>query len=121
MNWIKISLVIIIAGIIFLSLKQPSEAVTIRINDKLGHLFAYCALTVNAGLLFSKNKWWTVALSAFFLSAFMEYLQGFVPGRMVDWKDLMANATGILIGLIALVLFKEKILELLKRIKLVSE
>lgn len=120
MNWIKISLVIVVSGIIYLSLKPPSGAVEIRVNDKFGHLLAYFILTVNTGLLFSKNKWWLTALSVFAFSALLEYLQGFVPGRTVDWKDLAANAGGVLTGVLVLFLFKEKILNLLRKLRLLS-
>lgn len=120
MNWIKTSLVVVILMIIYLSLKSPSGGVEIKVNDKIGHTLAYCVLTVNAGLLFTKNKWLLVALSAFILSATLEYLQGFIPGRSVDWKDLVANASGAIIGLIVLLFLKEQIMNLLRKLKLVT-
>lgn len=119
MNWIRISLVVVVLGIIFLSLKTPTEGMEIKVNDKVGHILAYSVLAVNAGLLFTKNKWWLVALAAFSFSALLEYLQGFVPGRTVDWKDLVANASGILIGLLVLLLLKESILKLLRKLNLI--
>lgn len=118
MNWIKTSLILVIVGITILSLKPPTGGIEINVNDKVGHLLAYCVLMVNAGLLFSKNKWWLVALSAFAFSTLLEYLQGFVPGRSVDWKDLVANASGVIIGWSILLLLKEKILKFLKRLRL---
>lgn len=118
MNWIKTSLILVILGITFLSLKPPAGGIEIKINDKFGHLLAYCVLVVNAGLLVSKNQWMFVAISAFAFSALLEYLQGFVPGRSVDWKDLVANAGGVIIGVIILLLLKEKILGLLRKFKL---
>lgn len=118
MNWIKTSLILVILGITFLSLKPPAGGIEIKINDKFGHLLAYCTLVVNAGLLVSKNKWLFVAVSAFVFSSLLEYLQGFVPGRSVDWRDLVANVGGVIIGWLALLLFKEKILDLLRKFKL---
>lgn len=120
MNWIKTSLVLVLLGITFLSLKSPVGGVEIKVNDKFGHLLAYCVLTVNTGLLFSKKHWLFVALATFSFSALMEYLQGFVPGRSVDWKDLVANAMGTGTGLVFLLLFKERILSLLKKINVVK-
>lgn len=119
MNWIKTSLILVIIGITFLSLKTPAGGIEIKINDKFGHLLAYCVLVVNAGLLVSKSKWFFVAILAFAFSALLEYLQGFVPGRSVDWKDVIANACGVIIGWVVLLLFKEKILSLLRKLKLV--
>lgn len=121
MNWIRTSLVIIIIAIIYLSLKSPSDSIEIKINDKIGHLIAYCVLTVNAGLLFPSKKWWLVVVSAFVMSAIMEYLQSFVPGRFTDWKDLVANGSGALIGWLILILFCEKIMYLLKWLRIVKK
>ena len=121
MSWIRTSLVIVIIAISYLSLKSPSASIQIDINDKIGHLIAYCVLTVNAGLLFSRKKWWIVVLCAFAMSAIMEYLQSFVPGRFTDWKDLVANGTGALLGWVILILFGEKIMSLLKWLRLVKK
>lgn len=120
MNWIRISLVLVVLGIVFLSLKPPTGRVEINVNDKFGHLLAYCVLVVNAGLLVSKSKWLFVAISAFVFSALLEYLQGFVPGRTVDWRDLVANAAGVVIGLLVVYFFKEKILDLLRKMSVIS-
>lgn len=121
MNWIRTSLVIVIIAITYLSLKSPSSSIQIDVNDKIGHLIAYCVLTVNAGLLFSSKKWWIVALCAFAMSAIMEYLQSFVPGRFSDWKDLVANGSGVLLGCLILILFREKIMSFLKWLRLVKK
>lgn len=120
MKWIKISLILVVSGIVYLSLKPPSGGVEIKINDKVGHLIAYSVLTINAGLLFPRNKWVFAALCSFFLSCMLEYLQGFVPGRTVDWKDLIANLTGVVIGLVILYTFGSQTLKTLKKIKLVE-
>jgi VanZ family protein len=119
MKWIKTSLILVILGITFLSLKPPAGGIEIKINDKLGHLLAYCVLVVNAGLIVAKNKWLLIAISTFAFSALLEYLQGFVPGRSVDWKDLIANIGGAAIGYLVLLLFKDRILNLLQKLRLV--
>lgn len=119
MNWIKISLILVIFGIVYLSLKPPSEGVEININDKIGHLIAYGVLTTNAGLLLPRNRWIFVGICSFFFSCVLEYLQGFIPGRTVDWKDLIANFSGTVIGLLILYAFGVHILQIVKKIKLI--
>ncbi len=119
MNWIKLSLLTVIIAIIYLSLKAPSGGVNISVNDKIGHLLAYSTLTFNTGLLFSKNKWTIMGILILLFSALLEFLQGFVPGREVDWKDLIANASGVIIGIVLLFFLKEKCLEFLKKLKIV--
>ncbi|HLU86167.1 MAG TPA: VanZ family protein [Taishania sp.] len=120
MKLIKTCLVIVIIAIAFLSLKPIDVEIELYVNDKIGHALAYCVLTFLGGLLVEKRKLFIVALAAFVYSALLEYLQGFVPGRMVDWRDLIANASGVIIGVILLFILKEAILNILKRLKLIG-
>lgn len=119
MNWIKISLILVVSGIVYLSLKSPSVGVEMKINDKVGHLIAYVVLTINLGLLLPKNKWVFAGVCSFLFSCVLEYLQGFVPGRTVDWKDLIANLSGAIIGLLILYMFGTHILQIAKKINLI--
>jgi len=118
MNWTKISLIIVVIGITYLSLKAPSGGVEIHVNDKFGHGLAYFVLTVNIGLLLQRNNCWWAAIIAFGFSALLEYLQGFVPGRTVSSLDLVANASGALIGVIVLFFFHKHLLGLLTKLKM---
>ncbi|MCO5261123.1 MAG: VanZ family protein [Crocinitomicaceae bacterium] len=120
MRLVKISLIIVIVGIIYLSLMPPNGPVEITINDKIGHFVAYSVLMLNAGLLFFKNNWWKVALVVFLFSASLEFLQQFVPGRESDLKDMIANGTGVVIGWGVLFIFYSKIIELLKWLKIIK-
>jgi len=121
MNWIRTSLILVVISIIYLSLKTPSEGIQIRWNDKLGHLFAYTVLTVNCGLLIKKSNWLYAAVAAFTLSAILEYAQGFVPGRTVEWADLLANALGVLLGWTILKVLHPKIVALLQQLRLMRK
>lgn len=105
MKWIKISLIVLFIVIAYLSLKRPDGAVNIQVNDKIGHLLAYFTLSCNLGLLFSRNRIWAAGIIAFLYSCLLEYLQGFVPGRSVDGYDLIANGSGVFIGMIFIYLF----------------
>ena len=120
MNWIKTSLIVVLIAIIYLSLRAPSESFQIRWNDKLGHLLAYTVLTVNIGLLLKRNKQKIAPIIAFTVSAILEYLQGFVPGRSVEWADLVANGLGAILGWIILLLFHNQLVSILKKLKLIK-
>lgn len=120
MNWIKTSLIVVLIAIIYLSLRAPSESFQIRWNDKLGHLLAYTVLTVNIGLLLNRNKQKFAPIIAFTVSTILEYLQGFVPGRSVEWADLVANAIGATIGFILLLLLYNNIIQLLKYLRIIK-
>lgn len=120
MKWVKISLLCVIVGITYLSLKAPDGGVEIKVNDKIGHTIAYLVLTLNVGLLLSKKNLVLAGLIAFSYSCLMEYLQGYVPGRSVDWKDLIANGSGAVVGVLLLLFFRKQLLQLLQTLKLIS-
>lgn len=95
----KIALVVVIAGITYLSL-TPTNSVDLG-NDKVGHFVAYSVLTMNLGIIVHpvRKKILLAGLFAFIYGGLMEFGQYFVPGRVVSFYDLLANATGVLIGL----------------------
>ena len=108
MNWIEnnqkvvfLSFITVIVGITVLSLMPPISKINLSEKDKIGHFVAYTVLTIN-GLMIRKyqsKKMWL--LFAFILyGGLMEFLQGFVPGREVSALDLVANTSGILVGLL---------------------
>lgn len=119
MNWIRISAVVVVVAISILSLMPPTSGVRVEVNDKFGHALAYFVLTVNCGLLISKGRYPVLAVSVVAFSGLLEYLQGFVPGRTVSWYDLVANATGALLGCILLYCCAHSILALLRRLRIV--
>lgn len=120
MNLLKISAVIVLVGITILSLMPPRSGMNIEVNDKIGHFIAYCVLMVNIGLFTPSKKYLYALIFVVGYSAVMEYCQGFVPGRMVSWADVLANFTGACIGLLVLFSFKKSILKLLQGLKLIK-
>ena len=103
-----------------MSLKAPSGGMEIQVNDKIGHTLAYFVLTLNLGVLLQKKNCWIVGIITFSFSAVLEYLQGFVPGRTVSSLDLIANASGAILGVLVLYFFHRSLLSLLNRWKLVK-
>lgn len=94
-----VSLVTVMVAITTLSLLPPETGLEIK-KDKLGHFIAYFVLSANA-LFFAKNG---RAILVIFLAVcgyggFIEFLQGFVPGRQPSGWDMLANSTGALIGI----------------------
>ncbi|MFK7954327.1 MAG: VanZ family protein [Ekhidna sp.] len=74
--------------------------------DKVEHAFAYFVLTFSFLLAFHKAKKnrIKIVISVIVLSAFyglcLEYVQYyFFEYRLFEWKDALANLTGVLLGL----------------------
>lgn len=73
----------------------------LRINDKVLHFFAYLALSFLPVIGFAESRRGLLAgASMFLLGIFMEAGQHFVPGRAVEFGDVLADAAGIACGLL---------------------
>lgn len=112
---LRISFYLLLAIVTYLSLRARISGIDIQVNDKIGHALAYFALTVNGGLAFGKKRYIHLAVGLFLFGLIIELLQGLVPGRTSSSLDLLANSTGIVIGLAILFIFGKSILNQFNR------
>ena len=98
MNWWKSSWFVLVAFIVYMSLKPADSKNIIEVNDKVGHCLAYFTLVIATRIFFPRWKMVGAMLFSFTLSCLLEWLQNFVPGRVVSIWDIVANGTGVLIG-----------------------
>ncbi|EAR09074.1 hypothetical protein MED297_17068 [Reinekea sp. MED297] len=84
-----------LSGVLVLSL-LPMDHPDFSPNDKLNHLLAYGGLMV-LGALSWRNLWW-VAGGVFMWGVGIEGLQGLTPYRYFSLADMLANASGVLLG-----------------------
>ncbi len=69
------------------------------LGDKLGHMAAYALLTCSAALGWRDRMQLPIILLAVLTyGATIEALQAWVPGRIADWGDLLANTIGTIAG-----------------------
>lgn len=74
-------------------------------NDKLLHFLAFGAMALAAGRLAGSGAGLLGALAAVLvLSWVIECLQTHVPGRHFCWRDMAANAAGVLCAGLAVLL-----------------
>ena len=86
-------------GVGILSLIPPSSGIEMGEHDKWNHFIAYLILALNWCLIKNKRGFFFLGLLiciCYGLS--LEYLQGFVPGRVPSWLDALANTGGVLTG-----------------------
>jgi VanZ family protein len=70
------------------------------LNDKVEHALGYMALTVWFTGMYSRSRYVWIALALFAMGVMVELLQGWMSlGRNRDPLDVVANTTGIVIGL----------------------
>ena len=86
-------------GIGILSLLPPNSGIELGEHDKWNHFIAYLILAFNWCLIKnSRGIFFFGILICICYGLSLEYLQGFVPGRVPSWLDALANAGGVLIG-----------------------
>ena len=119
-KFLIISLVVCLVLVTYLSLRAGDGKSTLPVNDKVGHMIAYFVLMVNAGLLISMKHFPRPALMLLLYGAFIEYLQGMVPGRTSSYQDLIANSFGICLGWAFLLIFGTRVIRLLRKFGLTS-
>ena len=86
------------AAIVWLSLTPSPPQVDVQYGDKLGHFGAYGLLMLWFSLLYPRLRfrvWYAIGFIAMGLA--LEFLQGML-GRVFDVHDMLANATGVLLG-----------------------
>lgn len=116
--FLRITLVVIVIGICYLSLTL-TDTITIG-NDKISHFIAYSILMLNVGLItYSKKRAFVSGIVLCILfGGMIEIIQHFVPGRFMSFLDIIANTTGVILGVIVTILLFKKIHALLKVLRL---
>ena len=67
--------------------------------DAWAHLIAFTILAFLAALARTKKPLWLIAAALIAYGAGTEILQGFTATRTPDWKDLIQDVVGVLLGM----------------------
>lgn len=81
-----------------LSVMPTTPEVNLHDWDKLGHVSMYALLMWWFVQLFVPRERIWVALFLVLLGVGLEFIQGLLPYRQMDWADAAANTAGILLG-----------------------
>lgn len=88
-----------VAVILYLSLAPTGGIPDFSLWDKAQHALAWAGLTA-MGLMFWPRRWQVVAAFALLLGLGVEFAQATLGfGRAGDWRDLLADAVGVLVAL----------------------
>lgn len=96
MRW---ELIVFLVGLVAIPLGclLPSTRLPPLPNDKVMHFVAFGGMALLAGRLAHSGAQMALALAAVFVASWLiELLQNWVPGRNFCWRDLLANAAGVL-------------------------
>lgn len=64
-----------------------------------GNILMFVPIGIFAALLIERRWWWVLLVLGSALSGFIETCQYlFLPGRVPEWRDVLSNSLGFLIG-----------------------
>ncbi len=104
--WAAVAVFLVIT---VLSLLPPKSGVEIPGNDKVGHFMAYFVFTVNCSLLTVRRGQllWVLPFMILY-GVLIEFLQGLIPGRMPSGLDIVANSSGVFIGIMVYTMIQKR-------------
>lgn len=90
-----------VAGVCWLAFDPQPPPATDTLNDKVNHALAFAVMAFSSRLGWPPAAPWQPALALIGFGVFIEVVQTFIPGRSGEWPDLVADALGIALGLVA--------------------
>lgn len=87
-----------VLGAAIVSLTPGTSVMSLPLSDKLIHALVYLVLMLWFGGIYRRRRYLPIAASLFALGVALEFLQTRV-GRDRSALDMLANLTGILVGL----------------------
>ncbi len=96
LGWLAVVLAIIACLVPMSELPQPAS-----LSDKSEHILGYLLLSCWFVGIYPRTRYWTIAVGLGLMGVLIEFAQGAMHyGRQADPLDVLANCTGILIGLL---------------------
>lgn len=95
----------LIAFAIIASLLPAQNLPEVGVSDKLEHMAAYALIALWFSGIYPKSRYVLIGVCLFVLGLAIEWAQGAMAlGREADFRDMLANASGIAAGLIVALL-----------------
>ena len=93
----------------FFSSHESTRWLTYSRVESLANVAMFVPIGVFFILLFGRRLWFLSVISGVLLTLAIEFAQQFIPGRVSDVRDLLANSIGTVLGvLVALLLTHAK-------------
>jgi VanZ family protein len=97
--WLVIGWIFVV-GAVLASLMPSHNLPATGVNDKLEHAFAYTVMALWFAGVYPRSRYFVIGLGLFVLGVGIEWAQGAMNlGRYSDFRDVLANTTGIALGL----------------------
>jgi VanZ family protein len=98
--WLVISWIIVVMAVAVCLMPMNRLPLPAGANDKVEHTVAYVLLSLWFAGIYPRSRYPIIAISLFLMGVGIEFAQGAMHyGRQADFHDVIANSSGILVGL----------------------
>jgi len=95
LGWVLVTLALVVCLVPGRELPQSFE-----FNDKVSHLVGHGALALYFAGLVPRRSWWKIFIGLLLFGVAIEIAQYFMHvGREGDARDVLANSSGVILGL----------------------
>ncbi len=109
LGFCAVLLVILVAG-----LRSDPVPEAFSNQDKLHHWAGFACLTVSAWLAFPRTALLWLLLGPLAISVGIELVQALEPMRTASWGDILANVLGVVSGILAILVLRNRWLPILQ-------
>jgi VanZ family protein len=96
LGWLAVTLAIVACLVPTSKLPTPPT-----LNDKAEHIIGYVLLACWFAGMYPRARYWAIAIGLVVMGILIEFAQGAMHlGRQADVRDVLANSTGVAIGLL---------------------
>lgn len=96
LGWLAVALAIVACLVPMSQLPQPPS-----LSDKSEHIIGYVLLSCWFAGIYPRSRYWIIGIGLAVMGVLIEFAQGAMHlGRHADAFDVIANCTGIVIGLL---------------------
>jgi VanZ family protein len=100
--WWAFGVVLVVAAIVVCLVPVPDIAAPLEWNDKASHLTGHGILALYFAGLMPRRSWWKIFVFLLLMGVAIEFAQYYMRwGREGDPRDVLANSTGAVLGLLA--------------------
>src|SRR5262245_60829857 len=97
--WLAVGWILVVAAVVVCLI--PNVPGTAGIGDKKLHFAGYLGLTLWFTGIYPRARYWLIALSLLVMGIAIEVLQSAMQvGRNGDVRDVIANASGVAVGIV---------------------
>jgi len=95
LGWTAVAFAILVSLVPASQLPQPPN-----ISDKAEHFLAYLLLSLWFAGIYPRARYWIIGIGLCVMGVLIEFAQGAMHfGRQADILDVLANSTGVIVGL----------------------